>query len=310
MSDEKSLVSVGELTKPVSVFIEKISNAFGTLFEPTRIRREAAANAEAAKIGALSNAEVAKINALSNADVTAIEQRAIRRLVHEEAKKQENIESITEQAITLLNEEAQPENMEDDWISHFFEKCRTVSDKEMQGLWSSLLAGEANKPGSFSKRTIEIISTLDKTDAHLFTRLCSFAVMKGTELFPVVLDLNAEIYKKQGISFVALHHLDTLGLISFDRDDFALLELPKKVKLLYFDRAIGFALKDESNNQLEIGKVMLTQVGQQLAPICGAKMNPEFLSYMTEYYKKMNIELEVLSANKVSRTDPASGAPS
>ncbi|MBP0050210.1 DUF2806 domain-containing protein [Marinobacterium sp. AK62] len=287
MSDEKSIVNFGDLSKPATVLIEKMSGAIGTVYEPTRIKREASAKAEAAKIEALANIEVSEI-----------EQRAISRLVHEEAKKQENIESITEQATASLNDEAKPENIEDDWISHFFEKCRNVSDKEMQGLWSSLLTGEANKPGSFSKRTIELISTLDKSDAHLFTRLCSFA-MAGGEFFPMILDHQAEIYKRQGINFGSLSHLDSLGLISFNHvSGFLLQSLPKNVTLLYFGMPVGFTFKSDSNNKLEIGNVMLTQVGQQLAPICGATLNPEFLNYITEHYKKKGIEVGVMIPNK------------
>ena len=34
--------------------------------------------------------------------------------------------------------------MEEDWIANFFDKCRIVSDSEMQSLWARVLAGEAN----------------------------------------------------------------------------------------------------------------------------------------------------------------------
>lgn len=293
MSDEKSLVNFGDLSKPATVLIEKISGAIGIVYEPTRIKREAAATAEAAKIKAIANVEV-----------TEIEQRAISRLIHEETKKQENIESITAQASASLEENAKPEDIEDDWISHFFEKCRSVSDKEMQGLWASLLTGEANRPGSFSKRTIELISTLDKSDAHLFTRLCSFSITGG-ELLPFMLDHQAEIYNKQGINFGSLNHLDSLGLIKFQSvAGFLLQSLPKNVTLIYFGIPVVFTLKQEQGNKLEIGNVMLTQVGQQLAPICGAKFNPEFLAYLSEHYKKKGIEVGTTIPNKASNPTP------
>jgi hypothetical protein len=46
-----------------------------------------------------------------------------------------------------LTEAATPEKLEDDWITNFFDKCRLISDEEMQTLWSKVLAGEANAPG-------------------------------------------------------------------------------------------------------------------------------------------------------------------
>ena len=92
----------------------------------------------------------------------------------EEAKKQSNIEEITAKALPQVDENAQPQNMEDDWITNFFDKCRLISDEEMQILWSKVLAGEANSPGTYSKRTVNFLGSLDKSDAFLFQSLCNF----------------------------------------------------------------------------------------------------------------------------------------
>lgn len=125
MSEGKSLINLGDLSKSATVLIEKISDAIGTLYETTHIKRVAKAEVEAEKIRTIGNIET-----------TEIQQRAISRLIQEEGKKQENIESIAAQATTRLEEDAKPENVENDWISYFFEKCRNVSDAEMQSLWS------------------------------------------------------------------------------------------------------------------------------------------------------------------------------
>lgn len=289
MGDGKSLINLGDLSKPATVLIEKISDAIGTLYKPRQIKRIAQAEAEAEKI-----------NALAKIEVSEIQQRALARLVQEEGKRQENIESITANAIGQLKDDAKPEKLHEDWISHFFEKCRNVSDREMQGLWSSLLAGEANKPGSYSKRTIELVSSLDKSDAHLFTQLCTFAI-SGGEIFPLVLDYNADIYLKKGINFGALNHLDSLGLIKFNNlQTFILQNLPQNVTFLYLGIPVSFKLKAESKNNFEIGHVMLTQTGQQLAPICGAQIDIEFINYLTDYYRKKGIEVNSPSPNKAN----------
>ncbi|MFT2097450.1 DUF2806 domain-containing protein [Marinomonas sp. 2405UD66-6] len=298
MSEGNSLINFGDLSKPATVLIDKVSNAIGTLYEPTKIKRVAKAEVEATKIRALGEIEA-----------TEIQQRAMERLIYEEGRKQENIESITAQATNSLNNDASPENVEDDWISHFFEKCRNVSDSEMQGLWSSLLAGEANKPGSYSKRTVDLISTLDRPDAHLFTKLCSFSI-SGGDVFPLILDHKAEIYTKNGINFSALNHLESIGLIKFNfLQNFQLQNLPKNVTLISFGIPINFVMPKESNNNLEIGNVVLTQAGQQLAPICGAQLNPEFLNYMLEHYKKKGIEAGVQLPNNPRQGTPKSGSP-
>ena len=134
-----------------------------------------------------------------------LKDRAAYRFANEEMTKQLNMEgSITDKAIPRLNSDASPDSMENDWITNFFDKCRTVSDDDMQELWGRILAGEANTPNSFSRRTVNLVADLDKRDAELLTRLCAFGWMIGG-LTPLVFDFRADIYNRNGIAF------DTLG---------------------------------------------------------------------------------------------------
>ena len=61
MADSHSLINLGELSKPVTVLIQKISDALGGYFKPWQIRRIAQAEAEADKIAALAEIEIRKI---------------------------------------------------------------------------------------------------------------------------------------------------------------------------------------------------------------------------------------------------------
>ena len=110
---------------------------------------------------------------------------------------------------------ADPSKVEDDWITNFFDKCRIVSDNEMQDLWSRVFAGESNSPGTYSKRTVNFLSDLDKDDAEKFTRLCGFGWMIG-DVFPLIYDVQHPIYNNQGIDFYWLSHLESIGLIQFN----------------------------------------------------------------------------------------------
>jgi len=203
MTDPFSLIKIdGEISKPATVLIEKISEAVGGYFRPYQTRRVAKAEAEAALIK-----EQAEI------EITDLHRRALARFVSEEAKKQENIESITEKAIPQLDDSSNPQNMENDWITNFFDKCRIVSDEEMQLLWAKVLAGEANSPGTYSKRTVNALGSLDKHDAQLFTALCSFGAIIEGEPSPLIYDTHESIYKAQQITFDTLTHLDSIGLI-------------------------------------------------------------------------------------------------
>jgi hypothetical protein len=170
---ENPLVNLSDLTKPASVLIEKISDAVGGVFKPYQIVRVAKAEAEAERIQAEGRIQV-----------TDLQRRAMHRFLEEEAKKQSNIEAVIQKALPLLEENSCPQNVEDDWITTFFDKSRIISDEDMQRLWSKLLAGEANRPGTISKRTVNLLADLDKRDAELFTSLCDFAWVIENNIVP------------------------------------------------------------------------------------------------------------------------------
>ena len=108
---DTSLVNLGKFSKPVNTLIEKISDAIGGIFEPWQIRRIARAEAEADEIRTVSQIKT-----------TEMQRRAVIRLITEEGKKQENIESITRKAIEGVKEDARPQDIENDWIANFFDK--------------------------------------------------------------------------------------------------------------------------------------------------------------------------------------------
>ena len=259
MDENTSLINIGELSRPATVLVEKISDAVGGVFRPYQIIRVAKAEAQADRVRAESQIEVSDI-----------QRRAFRRFLDEEGKKQKNIEDITGKALPQLEENSKPDEVENDWITNFFDKCRLISDDEMQGLWSRVLAGEANSPGTYSKRTVNFLSDLDKSDAELFTRLCGFGWMIGN-VVPLIYDEQNEIYNKQNINFNTLIHLESIGLIQFQTFGFKRLHLPKEFAVLYYGTPVILKMPNEADNQLEIGKVLLTKIGQELAPICGSK---------------------------------------
>lgn len=113
---------------------------------------------------------------------------------------QQSMEDITAKALPQLNDDAKPDAMEDDWIANFLAKSRIVSDNEMQEMWARVLAGEANAPGTYSKRTVNFLSDLDKVEAEVFTKLCGFSWTIEKNVVPLVFDEEAEIYSSHGIT--------------------------------------------------------------------------------------------------------------
>jgi len=284
VADGNSIINLGDLAKPASVLIEKVSNAVGILYEPRRIKRRAEAEAEAEKIKALTGIELSDI-----------QQRGIDRFVQQEARKQENIESITVQAAQQLPNDAKTDDLEEDWIAHFFDHCEKVSDKEMQSLWSRLLAGEATKPGTYSKRTVDFVASMDKKDAELFTRFCQFTWMVAGGPVPLIFENKDEIYEKNGIDFTALKHLDAIGLISFESvSGYRVMGQRKYTRIFYFGMPILVEHKKDQDNEIKLGQALFTQAGRELVNVCGARRNQEFYEYAI---KKLSDQGLILSCS-------------
>lgn len=269
-SDTKSLVSVtlaGDLSKPATVLIEKISEALGGAFRPFQIRRIAQAEADAAITHAKAEIEI-----------TGLQRRAVERFVAEEAQKQANIESITDKALPLLDAQAKPEKVEKDWITNFFDECRLISDEQMQALWATILAGEANAPGKFSKRTIDLLGSFDKSDALDFSNLCRFVVHTNDWLSPCVFNYNEKLYIDQGIHFGSLSHLDSIGFIRFDaQGNFSFVEGGVgNIYVRYFGHRFT---PSPAIRQMNVGHVIFTKPGRELTSICVPTEVPDFFDY-------------------------------
>lgn len=294
MSDENPLARLGDLAKPATTLIEKISDAVGGVFKPWQIVRVARAEAEACQIQAESQIQV-----------TDLHRRAMHRFLQEEAKKQQNIEAITEKALPLLEDKSAPQNMADDWITNFFDKSRIVSDVDMQQLWSRVLAGEANSPGDFAKKTVNLLADLDKSDAELFTNLCGFAWQIG-DIIPLVFDDMDERYNRRGIRFNSLAHLESLGLIQFnDIVGFQRMKLPKSMTVFYYGKIATLTLPHEKDNAIPLGKVLLTRAGQQLAPVCGSTPVDGFYEFIYDRWAKESLVPNRENEQTTSKTESA-----
>lgn len=270
-TDSNGLKVLNDLTKPATELVNRIAEATGVLFEPRRIVRRAKAEAEA-KI----------INAKADIEITDLQKRAMTRFIQEEGRKQQNMEDIIEQAIPLLNENPKTEEVEQDWLVNFFDKCRLVSDEDMKMVWSKILAGENNEPHSFSKRTVNLLASLDKSDAELFANLCNFAVTVE-EFFVLIYDTKEPLYQSEAIYFHTLKNLQAIGLIYIEGaiGGYALNPHTEVFTVEYFEEKL---IIDRSLNSedFSLGRVVFTTSGQELCRICERKPVEGFIDYLVD----------------------------
>lgn len=255
--------------------INKISNALGGLYAPMQIKRTAKAEAKAT---------VTK--AQGEIDAADLRSRAAYRLSLEETQRQKNIEAILTKALPELSDDSDPSAMDNDWITNFFDKSRIVSDDAMQNLWSRILAGEANSPGTYSKRTVNFLSDMDKKDADLFTKLCGFCCTLGDVIRPLIFHPRGEIYDSNGVNDSSLAHLNSIGLIQYHQIQVTVtvsnLPKPKCLFLDYQGQAVTIEMKNDHDGVLYLGYVEITKTGRELYPICGSKRVDGFVDILKE----------------------------
>jgi len=299
MVNEKnnSLINHGGVSKPLDTLIKKVSGGLGMLFEPHHIKRISKAKDDARIASAEADEHIADLREKS------ILRRAEHRLQYEEMQRQKNIENILAQAEPYLKNGTDASHMDDDWVTNFFDKARIISDEEMQSLWARILAGEANAPGSYSRRTVNLLGDLDKFDAELFAKLCGFLWRRDVDgdslsisnAIPLVFDFKAKIYKSNGINFSSINHLESAGLINICNPPGYHLYDAEHVEMSYGDQQFILVVPIyEGRHRLPFGRVRLTKSGKELVSICDRKPIEGFVEYVQEQWETYSVGMRVI----------------
>ena len=189
MSEEKpSLIAISDIfgagkiahSPAATRLIDAIIAGVGELSYPWRVRRNSQAQIEVAK---QVSAEVP-----SDLNVAVdLDQRVQMRLVSSDRRHQINREAIAEKAIEDLKhvepqsiDETLDKEMEADWVEYFWKKAETVSDSDMQGLWSRILSRKA-AGHNISLRTLDLLRTLSAEEAKIIETLSQYKVAIGPD---------------------------------------------------------------------------------------------------------------------------------
>jgi uncharacterized repeat protein (TIGR03899 family) len=269
--------------KPIEKLIEVISQGIGTLYRPRAIRQEAKAKAyeieviEKAKAKAKAENKIIKME-----NYNAIEQR----LLHQELKKQSNIENILEVAVEQisLEPEISSEPVDQDWTTRFFRIAEDISNDEMQKLWGRILSGEVKQPGSFSLRTLEILKNITRDEAELFTKFTQLKISHGDKFFVINYDHVQTLEKLFNIKYSDILALDELGLVNSEPNlqfTFPPNTTNSAVVLKYCNTGIYIEMKGGSI-PTPFKVFALTKSGKELSQLIPQDFNKDYLAHICE----------------------------
>ena len=110
----------------------------------------------------------------------------------------EEINKTAQQTKSQQAETAEIQPIDPDWLNQFEAEARRVSTDAMSLLFGKILAGEIQRPSSFSMRTISSLRGLDLKTATLFRKFCSCCISIAIPVLGVPQLLDARVISLGG----------------------------------------------------------------------------------------------------------------
>lgn len=100
------------------------------------------------------------------------------------------------------------------WAEAFRDHAEHAVDEEAQRTWAAILAGEMERPGSVSKRTMSILSDMGRAEAESFSLLCSQCLggRLGNGCYVEPIPLLLESVGVRRVEQIEIDALNALGL--------------------------------------------------------------------------------------------------
>ena len=187
-------------------------------------------------------------------------------------------------ALQSVKPTANPNDIDDDWLSQFMDKARLVSDSDFQILWGNILAEECNVPNSVPKSLLHIMEQMDKEMAMAFMAIASVSVYVDEEcaFTPLIWEGKLEEYKEKfGITLDSLLNLQAIGLIETRlgpfTTGFSMTCSTVPITIHYFDEQYQMPVDVKD---FGIGQVVYTKAGSAL---CRAVRPQKINGFLAEY---------------------------
>lgn len=229
-------------------------------------------------------------------------------------KEQINLDQITLNAANELsannkikNSEPQTEDISEDWLNEFENLARLKSSEDMKVVFGKILAGEIIKPGTFSIKTIKLISELDNDAAKLFQLFCSQAISlrAADNVFDArVVSFSGSAGSNSliefGLTFHSLNILHEYGLIISDYNSWSqysacIANEHKQIiaTLRFQNKNFGLVPTDTEkyDKTLKLNGVALTKAGKELLDIIPLNTSEKYKAALIEYFKSKHLDL-------------------
>lgn len=280
-----------------------------TLLENAIEERKAESNARVRLIDA-SKTQIAEQMKIDPAYAQAAAGKFAQKIIRERV----NVDQVASLAIQELQElsakkgfvttQANHPDVDEDWLNAFEGEAAQVSSAHAQKVFAKILAGEINRPASFSKKTLRIISQLDNSAAELFCRACSMSISLRTE--EGVLDarvigmgkIGQNSLAQYGMSYTACVLLQEYGLMVSDLDGYADYQAAQLI-----DGVVHLPLTHQNEHwvlakpmghqrtEMRLEGMRFSASGRELLPIVELQSMSEYTEALTKHLKGLGVDL-------------------
>ena len=207
-------------------------------------------------------------------------------------------------------------SMSEDWFNIFEKEASQKSSEDMQLRFAKVLAGEIEKPGSYSIRAVKALSDMDQTVANLFQKLCSVCVALENPFDNGIIDIRVpslgkspgqNSLKKYGLSYRNLNILNEYGLIiadynSWSQYQLAIVDRRNVIKFFLRYRGKCWVLIPSSehseSNEFKLSGIQLTNVGRELFHIIEQAPMQQYTQELRDFLKTQQLEMAEVSIDR------------
>lgn len=269
--------------KPLTKLIEVVSEGIGIVYADT-----VGVNAEVRRREKIAEVEQ-RIEIMQIDTNIEVANRIRQRLITREIRRQENIDETVREAADFLPASVSETKPDPDWTTAFFNIAQDISSEDMRTLWAKILAGEVTKPGTYSRRTLEILKNLSSSEAKNFQRLHSF-IFGHYVVFKLTNESNS-------LSAFGVHHVDwkmmhEAQLFASAEDLRITISSGPSPWFTVGNRKIKF--QSESSSPIVVQIKQLTDVGVELSRlITNVIANENYLEALKDHFKKQGVVVTI-----------------
>ncbi|MGD0653880.1 MAG: DUF2806 domain-containing protein [Thermoguttaceae bacterium] len=303
------------LSEPLKRLIEVIAEGIGGVSRHLLTRKNADAKAYEIRTIAQAIAESQKllgpvkyengsilIEASASVEQTLLpeatwDQRVISRMAFQEAKKQSNIEYITQQAAEELRDEKSvtQERPDSDWITHFFRIAEDITTDQMQMLWGKILAGEVKKPGSYSLRALDLLKNITKQEAEIFERVGRISFQSEGKAFVPNPDNGKYLKEYFGLKFTDFLMLREVNLLVANDLEFQISPVEQNAQIVFTCGNTCVLIKrsiDTPQRSMSMKVIVFTEIGHQLLQLIErTPADPNYIKKFASFFRSEGVTI-------------------